>query len=206
MAKKDPKHSEAAPTEEAAASAAEQPTGEAQAEAAASAGAGRDADSQDAAALQAALQATEQEVERLKDAALRAQAEVENIRRRATKDVENAHKFALERFTSALLPALDGLEKSVDSAASTEDVKAVAEGVALSLKLLLDALRENGINQVDPLGEPFDPAQSEAMALVENPNVEPNSVMEVMQKGYLLNGRLVRAAKVIVAKAPEKAD
>ncbi|MCY4342489.1 MAG: nucleotide exchange factor GrpE, partial [Gammaproteobacteria bacterium] len=79
---------------------------------------------------------------------------------------------------------------------------AVSEGVGLCLKLFLDTLARNGIEQVDPLGEPFDPARSEALAMVENPDAEPNSVIEVMQKGYVLNGRLVRAAKVIVAKAP----
>ena len=157
----------------------------------------------DAAAQQAALESAKEEIDQLKDQALRSQAEVENIRRRAARDVENARKFALERFAKDLLPALDGLQKSAESAAAATDVKAVADGVSLSLKLLLDTLRKNGIEQVDPLGEPFDPARSEAMALVENPDAEPNSVMEVMQKGYLLNGRLLRAAKVIVAKPPE---
>ena len=116
--------------------------------------------------------------------------------------MENAHKFALERFAESLLPVIDSLEKSVESAAEAADAAAVSEGVGLCLKLFLDTLARNGIEQVDPLGEPFDPSLSEAMAMVENPDAEPNSVMEVMQKGYALNGRLVRAAKVIVAKAP----
>ena len=158
-----------------------------------------------AADLQAALEAAQDEVASLKDAALRAQAEVENTRRRATRDVENAHKFALERFADDLLPVVDSLEKSVESAAEAADAAAVSEGVGLCLKLFLDTLAKNGIDQIDPLGEPFDPSQSEAMAMVENPDAEPNSVMEVMQKGYALNGRLVRAAKVIVAKAPASA-
>ena len=156
--------------------------------------------------LQAALQAAEDELASLKDAALRAQADVENMRRRAARDVENAHKFALERFAEGLLPVIDSLEKSVESAAEAADAAAVSEGVALCLKLFLDTLAKNGIEQVDPLGEPFDPSRSEAMAMVENPDAEPNSVMEVMQKGYALNGRLVRAAKVIVAKAPAGAE
>ena len=151
--------------------------------------------------LKAALEAAQHEAATLRDAGLRAQAEVENIRRRAARDLDKAHKFALERFAADLLPVLDGLEKSAESAAA-HDSKAVAEGMALLLKLCLDALGKHGIEQVDPLGAPFDPSQSEAMAMVENPDAEPNSVMEVMQKGYLLNGRLVRAAKVIVAKAP----
>ena len=153
--------------------------------------------------MQAALTAAQEEVVSLKDAALRAQAEVENMRRRAARDVENAHKFALERFAESLLPVVDSLEKSVESAA---DAAAVSEGVGLCLKLFIDTLARKGIEQIDPLGEPFDPSHSEAMAMVENPNAEPNSVMEVMQKGYALNGRLVRAAKVIVAKAPDGAD
>ena len=215
MAKKSPKAASAEPAAQAAQTtpAGEQTTAEPAADSPSAAdGSGNDADKgegqqgADAAALQAALESANAEVEQLKDRALRTQAEVENIRRRAARDVENAHKFALERFASALLPALDGLEKSAESAASAEDRQAVAEGVALCLKLLLDALGKNGVEQVDPLGEPFDPSRSEAMALVENPDAEPNSVMEVMQKGYLLNGRLIRAAKVIVAKAPEEGD
>ena len=159
------------------------------------------ADDEGAPDLQAALEAAQDEVASLKDAALRAQADVENMRRRAARDVENAHKFALERFAESLLPVVDSLEKSVESAAEAADA-AVSEGVALCLKLFLDTLAKNGIEPLDPLGEPFDPSQSEALAMVENPDAEPNSVMEVMQKGYALNGRLVRAAKVIVAKAP----
>ena len=215
MAKKSPKAASAEPAAQAAQTtpAGEQTAAEPAADSPSAADdSGNDAvrgegqQGADAAALQAALESANAEVEQLKDRALRTQAEVENIRRRAARDVENAHKFALERFASALLPALDGLEKSAESAASAEDRQAVAEGVALCLKLLLDALGKNGVEQVDPLGEPFDPSRSEAMALVENRDAEPNSVMEVMQKGYLLNGRLIRAAKVIVAKAPEEGD
>lgn len=211
MAKKSPKAASAEPAAEAAQAtpAAEQAAAEPAADMPPEDGSGKDAERSgeeqgvDAAALQAALEAANAEVGQLQDRALRAQAEVENIRRRSAKDVDNARKFALERFAGDLLPALDGLEKSAESAAAATDVKAVAEGVALSLKLLLDTLKKNGVEQLDPLGEPFDPAHSEAMAMVENPDAAPNSVMEVMQKGYLLNGRVVRAAKVIVAKAPD---
>ena len=210
MAKKSPKAASAEPAAEAAQAtpADEQAAAEPAADIPPADGSGNDAKRDeeeqgvDAAALQVALEAANAEVAQLQDRALRAQAEVENIRRRAAKDVNSARKFALERFAGDLLPALDGLEKSAESAASATDVKAVAEGVALSLKLLLDSLQKNGVEQVDPLGEPFDPTHSEAVAMVENPDAEPNSVMEVMQKGYLLNGRVVRAAKVIVAKAP----
>lgn len=213
MAKKSPKAGSAAPTAQAAQATPAEERAAAEPEAATPTAAPKDTeagaegsnggDGLDAAAQQAALASAKEEISQLKDQALRSQAEVENIRRRAARDVENARKFALERFAKDLLPALDGLQKSAESAAAATDVKAVADGVALSLKLLLDTLGKNGIEQVDPLGEPFDPAHSEAMAMVGNPNAEPNSVMEVIQRGYLLNGRLLRAAKVIVAKAPE---
>ena len=153
-------------------------------------------------ALQAALESALEEAKGLRDAALRAKAETENVRRRAARDVENAHRFALERFAGDLLAVADSLEKAVESAAAAEDAASVAEGVQLSLKLFLDTLRKNGIEQVDPQGEPFDPSRQEAMAVLVNADLEPNSVMDVMQKGYLLNGRVVRAAKVIVSKAP----
>jgi molecular chaperone GrpE len=159
--------------------------------------------------LEDQLAAAQAEIAALKDQSLRIQAEAENIRRRAARDVENAHKFALEKFTADLLPVIDSLEKAVESAQSgvesTDDgaAKAIAEGVVLSLKLFHDVLEKVGMNRIDPAGEPFDPQLHEAMAMVENPDVEPNSVIEVMQKGYTLNGRLVRAAMVIVSKAPE---
>jgi molecular chaperone GrpE len=142
----------------------------------------------------------------LKDQVLRAQAEMENVRRRAARDVENAHKYALERFTSDLLPVLDSLEKAIEAAGESagEAAGAIKEGVELSLKLFLTTLEKAGVIQVDPHGEPFDPQLHEAMAMVPNPDTEPNSVIEVMQKGYTLNGRLVRAAKVVVSAAPSQ--
>ncbi len=153
--------------------------------------------------------------EALKDQALRGQAEAENVRRRASRDVENAHKYALEKFAGKLLPVLDSLEKAIelgavgDSAAeagASQQRVALVEGVELSLKLFLGVLSEAGIAQIDPLGEPFDPQYHEAMAILENPSAEPNSVLEVMQKGYALNGRLIRAAMVVVSKAPASSD
>ena len=151
--------------------------------------------------LSAALVEAETKVAEFKDQALRAKADVENIRRRAARDVENAHKYALERMTGELLPVLDSLEKAVESAAMATQASAVGEGVELSLKMFLTALSRVGIEQLDPLGEPFDPQFHEALAMVEKPDNEPNSVMEVIQRGYSLNGRLVRAAKVVVVKA-----
>ncbi len=155
--------------------------------------------------LAAQLAAAQAEVEALKDQALRGQAEAENVRRRAARDVENAHKFALEKFAADLLPVIDSLEKAVESAGNGEeasDTGAIAEGVELSLKLFLDVLEKAGISRIDPKGEPFDPQLHEAMAMVENPDAEPNSVLDVMQAGYSLNNRLIRAAMVVVSKAP----
>lgn len=150
------------------------------------------------------------EIASLRDQLLRSAAEMENIRRRSSQDVEKAHKFAIEKFAGELLPVADSLEKAVETAqaavaeagADSAAAKAIAEGVELSLKLFVDKLGKGGIEQIDPLGHPFDPQQHEAMAMVENPDAEPNTVIDVMQKGYALNGRLVRAAMVVVAKAP----
>lgn len=151
--------------------------------------------------LSCALSEAETKVAQLQDQALRAKADVENMRRRAARDVENAHKYALERLTGELLPVLDSLEKAVESATLAKDADAIGEGLELSLKMFLSVLNKVGIVQLDPLGEPFDPQFHEAIAMVENPDGEPNSVMEVIQRGYSLNGRLVRAAKVVVVKA-----
>jgi molecular chaperone GrpE len=142
------------------------------------------------------------QAEAYRDQALRAQAEAENTRRRASRDVESAHKYALEKFVADLLPVLDSLEKSVEVAGATTGSESIGEGVELSLKLFLTVLQKHGIERIDPVGEPFDPQKHEALAMVPSQHAEPNSVLEVMQRGYLLNGRLVRAAKVIVSKAP----
>ncbi|MEC7412785.1 MAG: nucleotide exchange factor GrpE [Pseudomonadota bacterium] len=149
-------------------------------------------------------EAVEAELAKVKDQLLRTIAESENIRRRASRDVENAHKFAVEKLFNDLFPVLDSLEKAVETATQTTGAEAIAEGVELSLKMFVSTLEKSGVAQIDPLGEPFDPQHHEAMAMVPNPDAEPNSVMEVMQKGYLLNERLVRAAKVIVVKAADQ--
>ncbi|MEC8072493.1 MAG: nucleotide exchange factor GrpE [Pseudomonadota bacterium] len=149
-------------------------------------------------------EAVEAELVKVKDQLLRTIAESENIRRRASRDVENAHKFAVEKLLNDLFPVLDSLEKAVETATQTTGAEAIAEGVELSLKMFVSTLEKSGVAQIDPLGEPFDPQHHEAMAMVPNPDAEPNSVMEVMQKGYLLNERLVRAAKVIVVKAADQ--
>jgi molecular chaperone GrpE len=144
----------------------------------------------------------EADVADAREAALRAQADAQNVKRRAEQDVEKARKFALERFCNELLPVVDNLERALESAAGgDESVKPIAEGVELTLKSFLDALRKFNIEAVDPVGEPFDPQFHQAMSMVENPDAEPNTVLTVMQKGYTLNGRLVRPAMVMVSKA-----
>ena len=141
------------------------------------------------------------EVESLRDQALRAEAEMQNVRRRAERDVENAHKFGLERLVQHILPVVDSLEKALEAKTSEDDP--VIEGVKLTFKLLQDLLTKESIQVVDPLGEPFDPNLHEAMSIVENPDMESNSVFAVVQKGYTLNERLVRPAMVMVTKMPD---
>ena len=145
----------------------------------------------------------EAEVEKYKDVALRAEAEMQNLRRRAERDVQNAHKFGSERLLQSLLPVLDSLEKAIEAseaAGQTEDDPQL-EGIKLCSKLFVDVLTKEGIEALDPEGEPFDPNLHEALSMIENPDLEPNSVMTVIQKGYRLNERLVRPAKVMVSKA-----
>lgn len=158
--------------------------------------------------LQRKLEQTLEEVTKFKDVALRAEAEMQNVRRRATKDLENAHKFGIEKFIQNILPVADGLEKAVESAesAANDDAsKAISEGVGICQKMLLDVLQKGGVESIDPAGEPFDPNLHQAMSMVENAEVEPNSVVAVVQKGYTLNGRLVRPAMVMVSK-PQPGD
>jgi len=151
-----------------------------------------------------ALEEALADVEKFKDTALRAEAEMQNMQRRTARDVENAHKFGLERFLQNLLPVVDSLEKAIESTdqAGDDAGEAIAEGIVLCHKLLLDVLGKENIEVIDPVGAPFDPNEHQAMSMVENPDMEPNSVFSVVQKGYKLNGRLVRAAMVMVTKAP----
>ena len=142
---------------------------------------------------------TEEEIESLKDQLLRAVAESENIRRRASRDVENAHKYANEKLLEDLLPVLDSLEKALELPNQSDDAKAVLEGIEISLRILRETLEKGGVAIVDPLGEPFDPSKHEALATVANEQVEPNTVIEVVQKGYMLNERVVRASRVVVS-------
>jgi molecular chaperone GrpE len=144
-----------------------------------------------------------EEIALLKEQVLRAHADAQNVRRRSEQDVEKARKFALEKFVADLLPVADNLERAI-AAGNPEDEtqKAVLEGVELTLKSLQDTLKKYKVEMVDPAGEPFDPQLHQAMTMVPNPDMEPNTVMDVFQKGYTLNGRLVRPAMVVVSSAP----
>ena len=142
------------------------------------------------------------ELEAAKDAALRAQADAMNVQRRAEQEIEKARKFALERFCGDLLSVVDNLERALDSSGDEQGSAALAEGVELTRKGFMDVLAKYGVEAVDPTGEPFDPETAQAMSMVEQPDAEPTSVVAVMQKGYVLNGRLLRPAMVMVAKAP----
>jgi molecular chaperone GrpE len=132
---------------------------------------------------------------------LGAHAEMENLRKRTEREVQNAHKFALERFFGELLPVRDSLELGLAVASDTVDVTQLREGIDLTLKQLTVAMEKFGVREVNPLGAKFDPNLHEAMAMIPAGDAEPNTVVQVMQKGYLLNERLIRPAKVIVAQA-----
>ncbi|RJT31952.1 nucleotide exchange factor GrpE, partial [Rahnella woolbedingensis] len=151
------------------------------------------------AELEAQLKELQQ---RERDSLLRAKAEVENIRRRTELDIEKAHKFALEKFSGELLPVIDNLERALDLAdKSNSELAGLIEGVELTLKSLLDAVRKFGMEVVGDIHVPFNPELHQAMTMMESEELEPNHVLMVMQKGYTLNGRLLRPAMVAVSKA-----
>lgn len=156
------------------------------------------------AKLEAELAAVKAQQVEQQDLMLRIKAEAENVRRRASMDVEKAHKFALEKFASDLLPVVDNLERALGFIdRDDEALKGVVEGVELTLKNFLDTVAKYGVNQLDPQGQPFNPDQHQAMSIQPSADVAPNTVTFVMQKGYELNGRLLRPAMVGVSKAPE---
>jgi molecular chaperone GrpE len=138
----------------------------------------------------------------VREAQLRAQAEIENIRRRTEMDVEKAHKFALEKFANELLPVIDSLERALEVAdKENSELASMIEGIELTLKSLLGAVRKFGVEVVGETNVPFNPDVHQAMSMMESEEVAPNHVMMVMQRGYTLNGRLLRPAMVAVAKA-----
>ncbi|HBC19609.1 MAG TPA: nucleotide exchange factor GrpE [Alcanivorax sp.] len=140
----------------------------------------------------------------LSEADIRAQAEIQNVRKRAERDVQHARKFALEKFAGDLLSVADNLERGLAALDANDDaLQGAREGIELTLKSLLDAFAKYNLEQISPSDEPFNPELHEAMTMVPVPNVEPNTVIDVLEKGYQLNGRLIRPARVIVSKAAE---
>ncbi|WP_286785336.1 MULTISPECIES: nucleotide exchange factor GrpE [Pseudomonas] len=167
---------------------------------------GADAPVESSEDLGARVQALEEQLAAAQDQSLRVAADLQNVRRRAEQDVEKAHKFALEKFASDLLPVVDSLERGLElSSPDDESIKAVREGMELTLKLFHDTLKRYQLEAVDPHGAPFNPEHHQAMAMEESAHAEPGSVLKVFQKGYLLNGRLLRPAMVVVSKAPSEA-
>ncbi|GAA4495953.1 nucleotide exchange factor GrpE [Pseudaeromonas paramecii] len=157
----------------------------------------------DMQALLEKLEAAEAAAAEERDRAVRAVAEMENIRRRAAQDVEKAHKFALEKFVGELLPVIDNLERALEAGDKANEVLLpLLEGVELTLQSMQNSVAKFGVQAINPQGQPFDPNQHQAMSMIENAEVAPNTVIAVMQKGYELNGRVVRPAMVMVAKSP----
>jgi molecular chaperone GrpE len=160
------------------------------------------------AQLRAELEAAQAQASQNLEKFMRVAADMENTRRRAQIDVANAHKYAIERFASELLPVRDSLEfaRTVDIRQESETaLQKMHEGLDLTLKLMDDVFRKFGLNVIDPAGEKFDPTKHHAISMVESAEVPPNHVVNVMQKGYVLQDRVLRPAMVVVAKAPAPA-
>lgn len=146
------------------------------------------------------IEELQQKLSTLGEQLLREQAEMQNVRRRAQRDIESAHKYALEKFASELLSVVDNLERAIEAIdAEDEAQKAVAEGLELTLKTFIEVLGKYNLEAVDPEGQPFDADLHQAVSTVPNNDVEPNTVINVFQKGYTLNGRLIRPAMVVVS-------
>ncbi|BDF93980.1 nucleotide exchange factor GrpE [Pseudoalteromonas sp. KAN5] len=156
------------------------------------------------AMLYAELEDAKKTIDSQKDSVVRAAADVENMRRRAAQDVEKAHKFALEKFANELLPVIDNLERAIEfSDKENETLKPLLEGIDMTVKSFNDAVAKFGVEIVNPQGEQFNPEFHQAMSIQPSNDVTPNTVLAVMQKGYTLNGRLLRPAMVMVSKAAE---
>lgn len=159
-----------------------------------------DAPAADASELQAALAAAEARALESKDLYIRSLAEIENVRKRASRDVEQAHKYAVERFASDLIDVKDSLELGLANSAPSGD--ALRTGTEATLKQLTRAFEKAGLSEIVPLNQPFNPEFHEAIAGQPSADHPPNTVMQVVQKGYELNGRLLRPARVIVSREP----
>lgn len=151
------------------------------------------------AALEEKLTLAEQQAHENWEKSVRAMAEVDNMRRRAERDVANAHRYSLEKFSASLLPVVDSLEQALQLSHTDADAN-MREGLELTMKLLVNVLDKFDVKQLNPMGEVFDPQQHEAMSMMESPGAAPNTILVVFQKGYKLNDRVIRPARVIVAK------
>jgi molecular chaperone GrpE len=149
--------------------------------------------------LRLELESATQKAEENLELAQRTQAEMENLRKRTLRDIENAHKYALDKFVNELLPVIDSLELGIQAAESVTEIENLKEGMNLTLKKFTDSLEKFGVVIVDPLGESFNPERHEAVSMADTDEFESGVVMLVLQKGYELNGRLVRPARVVVA-------
>ncbi|WP_238843430.1 nucleotide exchange factor GrpE [Thiomicrorhabdus xiamenensis] len=151
--------------------------------------------------IESMLAEAKDEAAKHKDMALRLQADMENLRRRTRLDLEEAHKYALKKFVDALIPAMDSMEMGIEAASKEEATKeSIKEGVEMTFKQMLDVLAEFSVERIDPKGEKFNPQDHEAMTMIPSPDHESQTVVDVIQKGYKLNDRLVRPARVIVAQ------
>jgi molecular chaperone GrpE len=160
---------------------------------------------QDIHALQEALDEASAQAADNWDKFMRSQAELDNIMKRTKRDLENAHKYGLEKFINELLPVRDSLEMGLDHAEGEDvDLTKLKEGSELTLRMLAQVMEKFNVSQIDPRGEAFNPEMHEAMAMVPSDEVAPNNVLDVIQKGYQLNERLIRPARVVVAKAVEE--
>jgi molecular chaperone GrpE len=153
-------------------------------------------------ALQKKLTESESKTHENWEKAVRATAEVENVRRRAKLDVESAHKYGSEKFINSLLPVIDSLEQALQGVSEpvSDELKTMQEGIELTLKLFVDSLNKANVKQLNPVGETFDPQKHEAMSMQDAPDEVPGSVLMVFQKGYTLNERVIRPARVVVVK------
>lgn len=148
-----------------------------------------------------ALEKAQETVKEYWEQMIRLRAEIENNRKRAARDIENAHKYSLKNFVEALLPVIDSMEMGLTAAvADNATLDSIREGSELTLNMFIQVLEQQGLSQINPLGEKFDPEQHQAISMIEEPGAESNTVINVMQKGFALNDRLVRPAMVIVAK------
>jgi molecular chaperone GrpE len=166
------------------------------------AGTAANGDAQLPEALATALDAANAKADEYRNDALRARAELDNVQKRTAREIANAHKYALERFLTDLLPVKDSLELGYAAATGSSDIATLREGMELTVKLLDAVLDKHGVQVLDPVGEPFNPELHQAMSVQESTEIAPGTVATVIQKGYVLNGRLLRPAMVIVAKPP----